>query len=730
MVSTIKFSQFTSGGDLANADITVGYGNGGNLQFTNPWTFLAPGTTAQRPAPSPDIYNRLRFNTELFVYEYYDSNSASWQELSGSGTGTVNFGLQNNIAYYPFDGTAVSGLANSNNAVLVTDSGGVPSLQTTLPTGLSIPSATITSSTASLTSGQIAAAPVGGTDITNKTYVDSKFGSGVTSITGTLNQVIASSPTGAVTLSLPQDIATTSNVQFNSVQFNSNAALLDMLGNTILEFDPKPSSVNFITIGNSITGDNPNIRADGTDTDISLSILTKGNGQLGFYSEDTSGPIQFFTGTSNQHETNFNFANTANTRNVLWPDSDMTVAGTSLALGGTNNNLTASNGGIVWSDASKLNILSGTATANLPLLSGSAATPSWGSFSLSLGGALSTSGAHTLSGAFASTFTFTNTTSVTFPTSGTLATTSQIPTGAALTKTDDTNVTLTLGGSPTTALVNAASLTLGWTGQLGLTRGGTAASLTASNGGIVYSNASTLAILSGTSTAQQLLLSGASTTPQWSTTTYPLTNAINTIMYASSANVMGVITPAASSVLISSSGNVPSWSTTLPSGIAATNMNLTTPTLGVATATSLTFSPTTNGIVGTTTNDSASAGYVGEFVTSNASGVSITTTATAQNITSISLTAGDWDVWGGLQINPNGGSMTIILGCISITSATLSSSYNNILLQGTSLLTTGLAVPYQRISLSGTTTVYLVAQASFTVANPIAAAIINARRAR
>lgn len=36
----------------------------------------------------------------------------------------------------------------------------------------------------------------------------------VTSITGTTNQVIASSPTGAVTLSLPQSIATTSTVQF------------------------------------------------------------------------------------------------------------------------------------------------------------------------------------------------------------------------------------------------------------------------------------------------------------------------------------------------------------------------------------------------------------------------------------------------------------------------------------------------------------------------------------
>jgi hypothetical protein len=46
-------------------------------------------------------------------------------------------------------------------------------------------------------------------------------------------------------------------------------------------------------------------------------------------------------------------------------------------------------------------------------------------------------------------------------------------TPAALTKVDDTNVTLTLGGSPSTALVNAASITAGWTGQLSVARGGT-----------------------------------------------------------------------------------------------------------------------------------------------------------------------------------------------------------------------------------------------------------------
>ena len=39
-------------------------------------------------------------------------------------------------------------------------------------------------------------------------------------------------------------------------------------------------------------------------------------------------------------------------------------------------------------------------------------------------------------------------------------------TPSALTKTDDTNVTLTLGGTPSSALLQAVSLTLGWTGTL------------------------------------------------------------------------------------------------------------------------------------------------------------------------------------------------------------------------------------------------------------------------
>lgn len=60
-------------------------------------------------------------------------------------------------------------------------------------------------------------------------------------------------------------------------------------------------------------------------------------------------------------------------------------------------------------------------------------------------------------------------------------------TGSALTKTDDTNVTMTLGGSPTTALLAAASMTLGWTGQLSVGRGGTGLS-TLTTGRIPFGN--------------------------------------------------------------------------------------------------------------------------------------------------------------------------------------------------------------------------------------------------
>lgn len=63
----------------------------------------------------------------------------------------------------------------------------------------------------------------------------------------------------------------------------------------------------------------------------------------------------------------------------------------------------------------------------------------------------------------------------------------------------------------------------------------------------------------------------------------------NDIPYQTAAGTTSFITETANGVLVYSAGGVPSSSTTLPSGLAATNMNLTTPTLGVASATSINF---------------------------------------------------------------------------------------------------------------------------------------------
>jgi hypothetical protein len=94
---------------------------------------------------------------------------------------------------------------------------------------------------------------------------------------------------------------------------------------------------------------------------------------------------------------------------------------------------------------------------------------------------------------------------------------SDIASGAALSGVNDTNVTLTLGGTPTTALLKATSITLGWTGQLGVTRGGTGLG-SFNQGDLVYASAAnTLAALAKNTTATRYLSNtGTSNAPAWS----------------------------------------------------------------------------------------------------------------------------------------------------------------------------------------------------------------------
>ena len=279
-------------------------------------------------------------------------------------------------------------------------------------------------------------------------------------------------------------------------------------------------------------------------------------------------------------------------------------------------------------------------------------------------------------------------------------------------------------GTPTSGnLSNCTSIPVAQaTGLLPLANGGLNANLTASNGGIFYSNASAGAILAGTATAGQIIRSGASTAPTWSTSTYPDTNAINTLLYASSANVMAALATANNGILVTSSGGVPSIGNTVGAG-------LTMP--------SVTFN-TTSGIIGSTTNDAAAAGSVGQLISSviaTASATSLTTNI-VKDVTSISLTAGDWDVWGNVTFLPAATTVIVSLsGWASSTSATqpdgslyAQNQYPTGFAPNVSYI--GFTGPQLRFSLSGTTTIYLSALAGFATSTLTVCGGIYARRRR
>lgn len=149
-------------------------------------------------------------------------------------------------------------------------------------------------------------------------------------------------------------------------------------------------------------------------------------------------------------------------------------------------------------------------------------------------------------------------------------------------------------------------------------------------------------------------------------------------------------------------------------------------------------------IPGTTTNNNAALGTLGEIVTATvAAGAAVAlTTATSANVTSISVTAGDWDIFGQIDFALGATtSITQLNAAISLTTGTLSTQPGGSGL-GTdpaTLQNLAATVPaanvFQacgpvRLSVAATTTVYLVANATFTVSTCAAFGTIRARRVR
>ena len=142
---------------------------------------------------------------------------------------------------------------------------------------------------------------------------------------------------------------------------------------------------------------------------------------------------------------------------------------------------------------------------------------------------------------------------------------------------------------------------------------------------------------------------------------------------------------------------------------------------------------------GTSTNNNASAGNVGEYVSSTVTTPVSATTGTALNITNISLTAGDWDVSGCVLTQPSSSpSTTVIQGWVSLTSATLP-AFGDPNSGGRAYIEFGTAntnpamqlctAPF-RVSIASTTTVYLGGFAVFSSGSMGFNGFIEARRMR
>jgi hypothetical protein len=140
------------------------------------------------------------------------------------------------------------------------------------------------------------------------------------------------------------------------------------------------------------------------------------------------------------------------------------------------------------------------------------------------------------------------------------------------------------------------------------------------------------------------------------------------------------------------------------------------------------------GIQGTSSGANASAGFMGEYVVTQLVFASATglTTATAKNIISISLSAGDWDIDGNVYFNASTGMSQALCGINTNGTAALP---DNSLVGGLTTTTAiqtvgGHKTATTRVNITSPTTYFLVAQATFSAGTVTASGQIAARRLR
>jgi len=97
------------------------------------WQALGADQVALGRSGDAPFAATLTAGSNISIVSDDNAGTVTISAVGSGGSGTVNNGTTNQMAYYASNGDAVSGLATANNAVLVTNGSGVPSLSTTLP---------------------------------------------------------------------------------------------------------------------------------------------------------------------------------------------------------------------------------------------------------------------------------------------------------------------------------------------------------------------------------------------------------------------------------------------------------------------------------------------------------------------------------------------------------------------------------------------------------------------
>jgi hypothetical protein len=256
----------------------------------------------------------------------------------------------------------------------------------------------------------------------------------------------------------------------------------------------------------------------------------------------------------------------------------------------------------------------------------------------------------------------------------------------------------------------------------------------------------------GSTAGQAVVSTGPTTAPAWTTVTAggltpigantvygnftgssasPIANAVPSCSTANSALKYTSGTGLSCGTTFAlTSGNLSQFAATTSAQLAGVISNETGSSLLVFNTT-----PTLNqpNIVGTTTNDNAAAGSVGEFPNNQALGVALTTLTSANIASLVNLPAGDYDIGGNFQCNTAGGGVVnSVQASVTSTSATLQTSPANAILFTTAPANNPVSIipPVLRFSLAAPTTIYLVGRCGFTGGTATGDGFIRARRIR